>query len=336
MIAPWNVLIGDLCPLATADGKLMDTKFETACPAGEYCPQWDRIGLFYFFACMLNVAGMTVFIVLTCTEVGSQVYKAKDESLVPTSSGRRRASNGRERRLLHKEQQDQADRERLSSMLAVSTGVDAKVPAGKQIQSSGGSGFTVVEANEPSVYDSSDDASVSSEGVWKRTLACGLTMMLALCENLLVCGQYSNMISQGQIASLGTVMMYFFYVGQCLGAATLMSKTVQKYLDTQKVLLVLALIRLPGVPLIYIHNSQMHDASPKHRADRSAGVFGDDWEVLLFYFVHMWLGGVVFCQCFTVATNLFDDPAEKTVGATVMNVLYYCGVIMSSVFLLLV
>jgi hypothetical protein len=169
---------------------------------------------------------------------------------------------------------------------------------------------------------------------------------------------------------------------------------VQKHLDNQSILLALAVVRLPGVPLIFAHNSQMTEATQNNdhmtTAELSAaGVFGGDWEgvtckksssswgafwevvklalrglvyfclcidgptvnlipmrtalhctvlcaVVIFFTVHMWLGGIVFCQCFTVATNLFVNPAEKTVGATVMNVLYYTGVCVSSIVLLLI
>ena len=151
-------------------------------------------------------------------------------------------------------------------------------------------------------------------------------MMLALCENLLICGQYSGLASQGQIGSLPTVMMYSFYASQCLGAAMLTNERFQGLLKSQRILLFLAILRLPGVPMIFYHN----------RHNTGSGLFGNDYSVLLFYTVHMWLGGVVFCQSFTLATHLFDNPADKTVGATVMNVLYYVGVCVSSVFLLLV
>ena len=77
--------------------------------------------------------------------------------------------------------------------------------------------------------------------------------------------------------------------------------------------------------MIFYHNS----------SSSGLGLFGNDYVVFIFYTVHMWLGGLVFCQSFTVATHLFDNPADKTVGATVMNVLYYVGVCVSSVALLL-
>ena len=184
----------------------------------------------------------------------------------------------------------------------------------------------------PSLYDTgssgssnSDDREGTGGNVWRITLTCGLIMMLALCENLLICGQYSGLVSQGQIGSLPTVMMYSFYASQCLGAAMLTDERVQRVLNSQKTLLFLAILRLPGVPMIFYHN---------HHS--SGGLFGNDYSLLLFYTVHMWLGGVVFCQSFTLATHLFDNPADKTVGATVMNVLYYVGVCVSSIFLLLV
>ena len=39
-------------------------------------------------------------------------------------------------------------------------------------------------------------------------------------------------------------------------------------------------------------------------------------------------------QSFTVAASLLDNAAERSIGATVMNVLYYVGVVASSCLLL--
>ena len=94
--------------------------------------------------------------------------------------------------------------------------------------------------------------------------------------------------------------------------------------------------------MIYYHNRAVshpphaHGEGGEGGGGEGGGIFGSDYSIFLFYTVHMWLGGLVFCQSFTVATHLFDNPAEKTVGATVMNVLYYVGVCASSIFLLIV
>ena len=43
----------------------------------------------------------------------------------------------------------------------------------------------------------------------------------------------------------------------------------------------------------------------------------------------MWMGGVIFSQCFSAANELFEQASDKSVAATVMNVLYFtavCGV----------
>ena len=40
----------------------------------------------------------------------------------------------------------------------------------------------------------------------------------------------------------------------------------------------------------------------------------------------IFVGGVCYCQCFSAATGLFLNPADKALGATVMNVIYYAGV----------
>ena len=45
--------------------------------------------------------------------------------------------------------------------------------------------------------------------------------------------------------------------------------------------------------------------------------------VLATYTVFMFVGGVSFCQSFSMATQLFPQAAERAVGATVMNVLYH-------------
>jgi hypothetical protein len=321
-IAPFNILIGALCPLAVQSTESAGGEHGT-CVVGDACPQWTKIGVFYTIGAMFNIMGLLAFIALTSTQLGQQVYALKDEVLVPTSSGRRRNNTGNA--------SSPAAPQQLGGGGASSIQVgDLVVVNPPESSFSTGRTATDSDADARSIYSGSSsdsngaDPDGTSGNVWSVTLGCGLVMMLALCENLLICGQYSSLKSQGQIPSLGTVMMYSFYASQCVGASMLTSERVQHLLNSQRTLLVLAILRLPGVPMIFYHN--------RH----PSGLFGNDVSLLLFYSVHMWLGGLVFCQSFTVATHLFDNPADKTVGATVMNVLYYVGVCVTSIFLLFV
>ena len=321
-IAPFNFLIGALCPIAGQSTESAGGEHGT-CVAGDACPLWTKIAVFYTIGAMFNICGLVAFIVLTSTQLGQQVYELKDEMLVPTSSGRRRKPN---RNVSSPDAPQQLGGGGASS-IQVGNLVAVNPP---ESSFSTGRSATDRDADARSIYSgsSSDSNAAHPDGtsgnVWSVTLGCGLVMMLALCENLLICGQYSSLKSQGQIPSLPTVMMYSFYASQCVGASMLTNDRVQQLLNSQRTLLLLAILRLPGVPMIFYHNSH------------SSGLFGNDFSLLLFYSVHMWLGGLVFCQSFTVATHLFDSPADKTVGATVMNVLYYVGVCVSSIFLLLV
>ena len=57
-----------------------------------------------------------------------------------------------------------------------------------------------------------------------------------------------------------------------------------RLLSTPRALLAVAILRFPGLPLIYFYNH------------RSADIFGSDVEVLVFFSLHMWLGGIAFAQ----------------------------------------
>ena len=69
---------------------------------------------------------------------------------------------------------------------------------------------------------------------------------------------------------------------------------VARLLSTPRSLLGVAILRFPGLPLIYFYNH--------HGAD----IFGSDVEVLVFFSLHMWLGGIAFAQ---VRTPFQNRPA---------------------------
>eukprot|EP01047_Picozoa_sp_COSAG01_P077698 COSAG01_NODE_14087_length_1497_cov_8.035765_2_plen_301_part_00 len=161
--------------------------------------------------------------------------------------------------------------------------------------------------------------------IWMRCGVTGFTMVLSLCENLLVCSQYDALRTRGELPGLSTLMMYSFYAAQCVGAITVMSHRVQVVLQS-KVLLFLALVRVPGVVMIFVYND-----TPDCDFAEGKGLFGSDWEILIFYFVYMWIGGMTFSQCFSISGALFQLTTDKIVSATVMNVLYFAAVVCVSV-----
>eukprot|EP01048_Picozoa_sp_COSAG05_P003764 COSAG05_NODE_181_length_14767_cov_9.554859_6_plen_71_part_00 len=64
-------------------------------------------------------------------------------------------------------------------------------------------------------------------------------------------------------------------------------------------------------------------------------VFEDDRLVLIFFSLYVFIGGVCYCQCFSCATALFAHPADRSLSATVMNVIYYAGVCAASIVILI-
>ena len=202
-IAPFNLLIGSLCPVA--DGHSIETAGgeHGTCVLGDSCPQWTRIAAFYAIGGMFNVGGLVAFVMLTCTELGKQVYDLKDEVLVPTSSGRRRKP-GLRSSSRHGSQSQQVSGAGASN---IQFG-DTVVIDPPESSFSTGCLPTANDVDTPTIYATSSsssstgenhDGTAASRDVWCTTLGCGLVMMLALCENLLICGQYSDLKSQGQI-----------------------------------------------------------------------------------------------------------------------------------------
>ena len=90
--------------------------------------------------------------------------------------------------------------------------------------------------------------------------------------------------------SLGTRLSAQRYA--ILGTSSEDSKRdrVGRLLSTPRALLAVAILRFPGLPLIYFYNH------------RSADIFGSDVEVLVFFSLHMWLGGIAFAQVRTLRT----------------------------------
>ena len=169
--------------------------------------------------------------------------------------------------------------------------------------------------------------------IWLRVGGVGATMTLTLAENLLVCSQYESLPSMGQLPSswpgIGTVMLYSFYAAQAVGALTVMLPSVKSRL-TPTALITLSLMRVPGVIAIFVYNRTDPD-----KVQAGQGLFHSDWQLFWCYFAYMWLGGIIFSQCFSTANDLFEQASDKSVAATVMNVLYFtavCGVSFGIVF----
>jgi len=279
----------------------------------------------------------------------AQSRMAKLRSSSRSSSREKRTGNGKDNSL-YEGLISRSSNSALGGTGGLTAGTERGVSAGD-----GGSGAVAAAPVGGSVVGS------SLLDIWWQCLPVGVTMMLALAENLLICGEYdslplhleegTNECREGCIESLHTVMMYAYYAMQCLGAVTVMVPVVSRTL-TPRLLFALALLRLPFVPLIFDYNREselakqgsgtIEDAggmntggtvggggapgsSRLHDADDSHDWFGSDPNVVAVYCVVQWLGGVVFARCFSVATELFEDTASRSVAATVMNVLYFAG-----------
>ena len=175
--------------------------------------------------------------------------------------------------------------------------------------------------------------------VWCKCLPIGCIMVLALAQNLLICGEYDSLplhLDDGTdvcgddcIESLHTVMMYDFYAMQCLGSITVMIPAVSRRLNST-VLLCLAVLRMPFWPMIVYYNTDSKLAHSYRAASAEHGNggmlvggtvggggavagsvtvsdvadqrdwFGSDYNVVLVYSFVQWTGGVIFSRCFSV------------------------------------
>ena len=63
-------------------------------------------------------------------------------------------------------------------------------------------------------------------------------------------------------------------------------------------------------------------------------IFRSDLEVAIIYSFYMLAGGVIFSQAFSLSADAFEHAAERAVSATVMSVVYYAGVVICSILLL--
>ena len=76
----------------------------------------------------------------------------------------------------------------------------------------------------------------------------------------------------------------------------------------------MAILRFPGLPLIYFYNH------------RSADIFGSDVEVLVFFSLHMWLGGIAFAQVRTPFPMPFELPLRIREIFRVPKLLRFCQI----------
>eukprot|EP01043_Picozoa_sp_COSAG02_P040355 COSAG02_NODE_3260_length_7078_cov_6.096432_2_plen_547_part_00 len=253
---------------------------------------WHSVGVFYAAGGLFNVGGLLAFCVLSCfTRAGSDALWDKDATL------QREAS--------------------------------------QELETQWSEAVKTLEGHEHGDRsDSSAEATGSSLlSIWLRCSGVGATMTLTLAENLLVCSQYESLPARGQLPDgwpgIGTVMLYSFYAAQAVGAMTVMLPSVERVL-TPRILVVLSLLRIPGVLAIFVYNRTGSD-----KVQAGEALFHSDWQVFWVYFIYMWLGGIIFSQCFSSANTIFEEASDKSVAATVMNVLYFaavCGVSISIVF----
>ena len=63
-------------------------------------------------------------------------------------------------------------------------------------------------------------------------------------------------------------------------------------------------------------------------------LFRSDLQVAIIYSFYMLAGGVIFSQAFSLSADAFEHTADRAVSATVMSVVYYAGVVLCSMILL--
>lgn len=292
VLAPVNATLGELFEL-NPGLNTTDEAHGIRLTMDDRCyVNWHSVSVFYAAGGLFNVGGLLAFSVLSCfTRAGSDALWDKDATL-------------------QREASEEAQHEWSEAV---------KTLEGQEDSDGSNSGA------EPS--------GSSLLSIWVRCSGIGATMTLTLAENLLVCSQYESLPSMGQLPGswpgIGTVMLYSFYAAQAVGAITVMLPSVERLLTPNRLVL-LSLLRIPGVIAIFVYNRTDVD-----KVQAGEALFHSDWQVFWAYFIFMWLGGIIFSQCFSAANNLFEEASDKSVAATVMNVLYFaavCGVSISIVF----
>merc|ERR1740121_3240487 len=125
-------------------------------------------------------------------------------------------------------------------------------------------------------------------------------------------------------------MMYSYYVSRVAGTVLTMIPAMQKCLNMYA-LFVLTSLRLVGLWSIVSYIS-----TPAAVIKQGSGTFSSDMDVLLWYTMYQWVGGIVFARSFAVASSLFWSLPEKAKASTVMNVVYFAGMVGVSIALLFV
>lgn len=307
-IAPVNLALGELC-IGDDPGE-RSAATASAGGVGKPVPDWDKIYGFYGVGSMLNVVGAAVFVLFVCrTQRGESAFRSKNDQLKGTlSDGLLSASPSSS--FSSSEQQPST----------VSDWV-TRAESGGPTVGAGGSLQKVVSAPP-----------LSSAEVWGRCLWIGGVMVVGLLENLLVCGEFARLPVQGQIPSLRTLMMYSFYAAQCVGAMVAMNKALQELL-TARLIAVVTFLRLPGVALIYAYTRQ-GQCGKASVPEVPCNWFDSDVWVCIFFSLYIFVGGLAYTHCFSLATLLFEHAADRALCATVMNVMYYAGVCVASVIIL--
>lgn len=297
VLAPVNASLGELFETTNSTDEVdgLTLTMEDKCYVN-----WRSVTVFYCAGGLFNIFGLLAFSVLSCfTRAGSDALWDKDSTLQSEASSE-----------LEKQWSDTVN----------------------SLKINGDGDTSAVNADADADADA-DAESRSLLSIWVRCSGVGATMTLTLAENLLVCSQYESLPTIGQLPDswpgIGTVMLYAFYAAQAVGAMTVMIPAVESRL-TPWVLIFLALVRIPGVVAIFYYNR-----TDTEKVEQGHGLFHSDWQVFGFYFIYMWIGGIIFSSCFTAANNLFEEASDKSVAATVMNVLYFmavCGVSFGIVF----
>ena len=284
MIAPLNVATGELCDTHSGGAR------------------WQSVVLYYSAGAVFQLLGLAAFVVVAwCTHEGFDAFTDRDlqhagkYAATPRTPRRRKAG----------------------APLPIRDSQILRVPA---------------------TATDSDARPQTLREIWRKCGWVGGAMVLSLVQNILICGLFQELRVQGQIPSLRTLMFYAFYVrpktllgrapasladrwrghprarpqiSQCCGTLLVMLPAVKRCL-TATALMAIAVVRLPLLVLIFVYN---------HQSSGSL-IFGSDWEVAGLYSLYMLLGGVVFSQAFSLASELFDRADDRAVAATCMNVLY--------------
>lgn len=300
-----------------------------------YAVSWRAVWTFYSVAMLLNIAGITGVALLCNQPAGRREFLKKDVLISPRARARKQDHP--------EERAEEGDRSEQRRLLTVGGeenspyGRHASLSAGRRGSLTGSLNLGVPHsvntpprarlAAQPSSLAGSPARGVVKEklttcAIVRASAPAGFTMVLSLVESLLVCSQYSRLTPR-DLQALPTIMFYSYYTSQCGGTLLNMIPGVKKY-SPLWLLFLLTVLRLCGVFYIFCYNDGTLTAA-----------MPSDYTVVYTFTLYMFVGGYTFSASYSQGSARFENLADRTYAASILNIEYYLGICIGSLIVLL-